>query len=313
MSRPWPACSASPIRCASSTSVFFGPPPIDLPREPHEPPPGCAFPIELLVLACLVVGIVPALTIGPFLDTAVRVGARRERRRTTASPSGMASPAAADEHRRAGRRRRRLSLLLQALSATGGEGPPLLRTLKGAAIFRARARQCCRGVARDALESAARHAPSAAAAAAACCCRLSSPPAARSTRRAAASAAHRPATIVDPAFALVWLVGIACALGAAYQAKFHRLAALILLGGAGLVTCITSSGSRRPTSRYAAARRDRDHGPAPARPALAAEAVRGVCAGVPTRVRASGCAAARDLRHRGRRRRRHGARSPMRS
>ena len=44
---------------------------------------------------------------------------------------------------------------------------------------------------------------------------------------------------LDLAFALVWAVGIACALGAAYQAKFHRLAALILLGGAGLVTCIS--------------------------------------------------------------------------
>ncbi len=38
---------------------------------------------------------------------------------------------------------------------------------------------------------------------------------------------------------MVWAVGIACALAAAFQAKFHRLAALILLGGAGLVTCIS--------------------------------------------------------------------------
>ena len=38
---------------------------------------------------------------------------------------------------------------------------------------------------------------------------------------------------------MVWAVGIACALAAAYQAKFHRLAALILLGGAGLVTCVS--------------------------------------------------------------------------
>ena len=44
---------------------------------------------------------------------------------------------------------------------------------------------------------------------------------------------------VDPVLALVWAVGAACALGAAWQAKFHRLAALILLGGAGLVTCVT--------------------------------------------------------------------------
>ncbi len=46
-------------------------------------------------------------------------------------------------------------------------------------------------------------------------------------------------TSADMAFALVWAVGIACALGAAYQAKFHRFAALMLLGGAGLVTCVT--------------------------------------------------------------------------
>ena len=38
----------------------------------------------------------------------------------------------------------------------------------------------------------------------------------------------------------VWArAGIACAVGAAYQAKYHRLAALTLLGGAGLVTCVT--------------------------------------------------------------------------
>src|SRR5690606_38672108 len=44
---------------------------------------------------------------------------------------------------------------------------------------------------------------------------------------------------VDPIFAILWILGGACAIGAAYQAKYHRLAALILLGGAGLVTCIT--------------------------------------------------------------------------
>ena len=44
---------------------------------------------------------------------------------------------------------------------------------------------------------------------------------------------------LDLGLALVWAVGIACAVGAAYQAKYHRLAALILLGGAGLVTCVT--------------------------------------------------------------------------
>jgi multicomponent K+:H+ antiporter subunit A len=43
----------------------------------------------------------------------------------------------------------------------------------------------------------------------------------------------------DPIFAALWLVGAACAIGAAVQAKYHRLAALILVGGAGLSTCLT--------------------------------------------------------------------------
>jgi multicomponent K+:H+ antiporter subunit A len=40
-------------------------------------------------------------------------------------------------------------------------------------------------------------------------------------------------------FALLWIVGAACAIGAAWQAKYHRLAALIMVGGAGLVVCVT--------------------------------------------------------------------------
>src|SRR3546814_4088936 len=44
---------------------------------------------------------------------------------------------------------------------------------------------------------------------------------------------------IDPAFTLLWLLGAACAIGAATQAKFHRLAALILTGGAGLVSCVS--------------------------------------------------------------------------
>jgi multicomponent K+:H+ antiporter subunit A len=43
----------------------------------------------------------------------------------------------------------------------------------------------------------------------------------------------------DPFFALIWVVGICLALGTAYTAKYHRLAALVMLGGVGLVVCIT--------------------------------------------------------------------------
>jgi uncharacterized MnhB-related membrane protein len=38
---------------------------------------------------------------------------------------------------------------------------------------------------------------------------------------------------------LLWVIGAACAVSAAVMAKFHRLAAITLMGGAGLVTCVT--------------------------------------------------------------------------
>jgi multicomponent K+:H+ antiporter subunit A len=50
----------------------------------------------------------------------------------------------------------------------------------------------------------------------------------------------RPAE--DPGFRRVrrlWLIAIACAIGAAWQAKYHRLAALIMVSVCGLMTCIT--------------------------------------------------------------------------
>src|SRR5690606_33084010 len=40
-------------------------------------------------------------------------------------------------------------------------------------------------------------------------------------------------------FALLWLVGGIGAVACAWQAKYHRLAALALLGVAGLCTCLT--------------------------------------------------------------------------
>src|SRR3712207_7867025 len=52
--------------------VFFGPPPTDLPRMPHEPPFLMRLPAGLLVEACLIVGIAPSATVGPALDAAVR-------------------------------------------------------------------------------------------------------------------------------------------------------------------------------------------------------------------------------------------------
>src|SRR5690606_17522307 len=49
----------------------------------------------------------------------------------------------------------------------------------------------------------------------------------------------RPRVPATGVFVLLWVIGGACAIGAAVQAKYHRLAALIMMGGAGLVVCLT--------------------------------------------------------------------------
>ncbi len=50
--------------------VFFNGDPIDLPRTPHEPPRWMKVPVEVLVALCLLVGMLPALTVEPILALA---------------------------------------------------------------------------------------------------------------------------------------------------------------------------------------------------------------------------------------------------
>ncbi len=76
--------------------VFFGPAARDTPRVPEEPPRWMRVPVEMLVLACLVVGVAPAATIGPVLDGGVSTGRRR-------APSPVQPQALARLQRPAGR------------------------------------------------------------------------------------------------------------------------------------------------------------------------------------------------------------------
>src|SRR5690606_31375105 len=46
-------------------------------------------------------------------------------------------------------------------------------------------------------------------------------------------------TAIELPFALLWMTGTVCAVSAAASAKYHRPAALLLSGGAGLCTVIT--------------------------------------------------------------------------
>ncbi len=217
-------------------TVFFGPPPVGLPKEtPHEPPRWMRVPIEVLVVVCLVVGIVPAISIGPFLQTAVEsVLGDRTPEYSLSIWHGFNVP-----------------LLMSLIALVGGfllymamrdylsrseDGPPYLRRLKGQRLFErvlvtvswrwARLAESRLGTRN--LQPQLRWIVVTGFLAATLPLYLS-------------GFERRPVVFsaVDPAFALIWLVGMALAIGAAVSAKYHRLASLIMLGGVGLIVCMT--------------------------------------------------------------------------
>ncbi|MBR0670415.1 monovalent cation/H+ antiporter subunit A [Neoroseomonas soli] len=215
--------------------AFFGPDPVDLPRQPHEPVAWMRFPVEILVLGCIMVGVLPAATIGPFLDVAVRsVLGDDVPYYSLAVWHGFNRPLVMSFVALAGGVL--LYLLLQRRLQSGEDGPPLIRRIDGRRIFErtmvflswrlARRVEGLTGTRR--LQPQLRLIVGAAILAAVAAVWL----------RGLGPGNLKPSP-VDPVLALIWMVGAACALGAAWQAKFHRLAALILLGGVGLVVCIT--------------------------------------------------------------------------
>ncbi len=216
-------------------SVFYGVPPSDLPKKPHEPPRWMRAPVEFLVLACLVVGILPGRTIGPFLHTAVAsILGDRTPHYSLAVWHGWNVPMIMSFVALSGGVG--LYFLMRSYLATGIEGPPVFRLLKGQRIFERVlvtlswkwARSIEQGLGTRRLQP-----------------QMLLLIILALTAGALPLLAHGfelpPLVIrgIDPAFALLWTIGIACAVGSALQAKFHRLAALVLLGGAGLVTCLT--------------------------------------------------------------------------
>ncbi|WP_043344087.1 monovalent cation/H+ antiporter subunit A [Belnapia moabensis] len=215
--------------------AFFGPDPVDLPRAPHEPAAWMRFPVEILVLTCLGVGVLPAATIGPFLDLAVRSVLGDDVPDYNLSVwHGLNLPLLMSVVALAGGAA--LYLSLQRLLRSEIEGEPLIRRLEGKRIFErtmvflswrlARRLEAVAGTRR--LQPQLRLIVAAAflAGGAVVWFRGFGP-------------GNLPPSPIDPVLASVWVVGGACALGAATIAKFHRLAALILVGGAGLIVCIT--------------------------------------------------------------------------
>ncbi len=215
--------------------AFFGPAATDLPRTPHEPASWMRLPVEILVLTCIMVGLLPAATVGPYLAIAVRgvLGADVPYY-SLAVWHGFNLPLLMSVIALAGGVM--LYMLLQQRLKGSVEGAPLIRRIDAQRIFErvmvfvswrlARRLEALLGTRR--LQPQLRLIVGIAilAGAGAVWLRGFGP-------------GNLPSTPVDPVLALIWMVGAAFALGTAWQAKFHRLAAVILLGGVGLVVCIT--------------------------------------------------------------------------
>lgn len=216
--------------------TFFGPPPHDLPHAPHEPVRWMRIPIEALVLICIAIGLVPNLTIGPALGSAARaVLGSRTPEYDLAIWHGFNAPLAMSVLALAGGIAL-YGLFGRRIDANPRGGPWLMDRLDGGRLFERAmtslvlaARSLEARLGSERLQPQLRILFLAA---------LLAATAAGTARRLDLFAPGRT-TAFDPTFALLWLVGVACAVGAAERAKYHRLSAAILVGGAGLVSSLT--------------------------------------------------------------------------
>ncbi|MFL6578896.1 MAG: monovalent cation/H+ antiporter subunit A [Povalibacter sp.] len=214
--------------------VFFGPQTSELPREPHDPTRWMLAPSALLVLACLLVGILPTITVGPVLAVTAR------------SILGNETPA----YSLAIWHGLTLPVVMSMLALLGGVAlystlyarwrrvhgqAPFISRFDGQRTFDVAIVSLIRAADRFARVLYSRRLQIQLVTIV--CVALGA--AWLAIARTETFWGEEPLTPVDPVFAVMWFVGAACALGAALQAKYHRLAALIMVGGTGLVTCLT--------------------------------------------------------------------------
>jgi multicomponent K+:H+ antiporter subunit A len=213
--------------------VFFGKLSPQIPRVPHEPTRGMLVPSALLVVACVLVGVFPGYTVGTVLATSAR------------SILGEYPPA----YKLALWHGFNAPLLMSVIALVGGFAfysalyrrgrsmmpTPWLSRLNAARAFDLLNVAAIRGAARVTRSLFSwRLQPQLVLIVCAAFAAGFLPLAISGW-----SAGTLPLTPLDPVFLLLWIVGSACSLGAAVQAKFHRLAALIMVGVVGLITCLT--------------------------------------------------------------------------
>ncbi|WP_395059957.1 monovalent cation/H+ antiporter subunit A [Polaromonas sp.] len=216
--------------------VFFGPPcGNQVPRTPHEPPHWMRVPVELLVLVCLVVGVAPHWSVGPLLAEAARpvVGGTLPAY-SLAVWHGFNLPLVMSFIAMAGGA---ALYLLQRRGRAHGylAHTPLLHHFDGQRIFENMLARLSEIGRRSRYLLATRRLQSqllillviAIAGAAAALWLVPVKP------------GQRAPLAFSTMFAMTWVIGAVCAVAAAWQAKFHRLASLMLASGAGLVCCTT--------------------------------------------------------------------------
>jgi len=216
--------------------VFFGPPCGDrVPRQPHEPPHWMRVPVELLVLVCLVVGVAPEWSVGPLLAAAATpvVGGTLPAY-SLAVWHGFNTPLVMSFVALAGGG---LLYLLQRRGRAQGrlQHTPLLHHLDGQRLFENLLARLSEAGRRSRYLLGTRRLQSQLllmllVAIAGASAALWLTPAGRG--------GNTP-TGFSPMFAMTWLIGAVCAVSAVWQAKFHRLASLMLASAAGLVCCVT--------------------------------------------------------------------------
>lgn len=217
-----------------SWDVLFGKPSTNLPREPHEPVRWMRVPVEVLVLLCLLVGIFPQWSVGLALDLAARpvVGGTLPSY-SLAVWHGVNRPLVMSMVALAGGIGLYV-LLRRRIEAGHLDQPPLIHRLDGERLFQ----RTLLGLDRASrsllkLASTARLQPQM------LMMVLAAIVAAWASLRHGLVWGDRTRVPGTVSVALLWTVGCICALAAANQAKFHRLAALILVGGVGLVVSLT--------------------------------------------------------------------------
>lgn len=219
--------------------VFFGPPAVGLPHEPHEPIRWMLAPIEFLVCLCLAIGMFPVLVVGNILAAAAApvVGGNLPPY-SLAIWHGLNIPLAMSFAAMLGGIYFYL-LLHRQIRLGVFAGVPLLGWLNGQRFYNwLLALLTLTGKHLTQLLSSKKLQQQLAIMLFIAIVATGTPLwfAEQNLRQILT---QRSTQELSPVFALMWAVGIACAFGAAWQAKFHRLASLTMLGMTGLMTCMT--------------------------------------------------------------------------